>query len=146
MPAGDSVAPRVRRSAPGGLLLILAVSMIATVSPAEIARRWEMFTRSVAGGTIAPGAGSGFWFDPAYAAFLEAVRARTPRDATIVVIVPQYPDVYTYEAAYQLAPRRVIPPDRESEGTFVAAYRYQYRDVLNPDVIRIPNGALFLRR
>jgi len=137
---------RSRRGLTAALLLILSVSMIATVSPAEIARRWEMFTRSVAGGTIAPGEGSGFWFDPAYAPFLEAVRARTPRDATIVVIAPPYPDVYTYEAAYQLAPRRVVPPDRESEATFVAAYRYQYRDVLNPDVIRIPNGALFRRR
>lgn len=120
--------------------------MIATISPAEIARRWEMFSRSVAGQTIAPGRGTGFWFDPAYAPFLEGVRLRTPRDATIVVIAPEYPDVYMYEAAYQLAPRRVVRPGREGEASFVAAYRYQYRDVLNPDVIALPNGALFRRR
>ncbi len=36
--------------------------------------------------------------------------------------------------------------DRLNEASFVAAYRYQYRDVLNPDVMRIPNGALFRRR
>jgi hypothetical protein len=120
--------------------------MVATLSPAEVARRWSTFARSLAGERIPPEKGTGFWFDPAYAAFLEAVRLRTPPDATIVVIAPVYPDVYTYQAAYQLAPRRVVPPGRENEATFVAAYRYQYRDVQNPDVMGIPNGALFRRR
>lgn len=120
--------------------------MVATLSPPEIARRSGMFARSLAGERIPPGKGTGFWFDPAYAAFLEAVRLRTPADATIVVIAPAYPDVYTYQAAYQLAPRRIVPPGHEKEATFVAAYRYQYRDVQNPDVIGIPGGALFRRR
>jgi hypothetical protein len=35
---------------------------------------------------------------------------------------------------------------RENEATFVAAYRYQYRDLRKPDVVRVPNGALFRRQ
>jgi len=120
--------------------------MAATLSPPEVARRWTLLSRSLEGETVAPGKGTGFWFDPAYAAFLEAVRQHTPPDATIVLIVPPRPDVYVYEAAYQLAPRRVVAPGREGEASFVAAYRYQYRDVKNPDSIALPGGALFRRR
>jgi hypothetical protein len=120
--------------------------MIATLSAPELSRRWKLFTRSLAGETITAAERTGFWFDPAYAAFLEAVRRRTPRDATIAVVVPPWPDVYVYQAAYQLAPRRVVQPGRESEATFVAAYRYQYRNVLSPDVVALPNGALYRRR
>jgi cysteine synthase len=61
--------------------------MVATLSPPEIARRWSMFARSLAGERTAPGKGTGFWFDPAYAAFLEGVRLRTPPDATIVTVM-----------------------------------------------------------
>jgi hypothetical protein len=120
--------------------------MAATLSPAEITRRGRLLLRSFAGETITAAERTGFWFDPDYDAFLREVRRRTPRDATIAVVVPSRPDVYVYQAAYQLAPRRVVEPGRESEATFVAAYRYQYREVLNPDVIAVPNGALFRRR
>ena len=120
--------------------------MAATLSPVEAGRRWKLFARSVAGEESSAGPGTGFWFDPAYAPFLEAVRRRTPRDATIVLLVPPRPDVYVYEAAYQLAPRRVVAPGREKEASFVAAYRYQYRDAGNPDVVAVPNGALFRLR
>jgi hypothetical protein len=102
--------------------------------------------RSLAGETIPAAEKTGFWFDPAYAAFLEEVRRRTPTNATIVIVVPPWPDVYVYQAAYQLAPRRIVQPGHEKEASFVAAYRYQYRDVRNPDVIGLPNGALFRRR
>jgi hypothetical protein len=60
--------------------------------------------------------------------------------------VPTWPDVYVYQAAYQLAPRRGVEASREREATFVAAYRYQYRKSLDPDVVELPNGALFRRR
>lgn len=136
----------VRRGLPAALLLVVAASMAATLSPAEITRRGRLLLRSFAGETITAAERTGFWFDPDYDAFLREVRRRTPRDATIAVVVPSRPDVYVYQAAYQLAPRRVVEPGRESEATFVAAYRYQYREVLNPDVIAVPNGALFRRR
>jgi hypothetical protein len=102
--------------------------------------------RSLSGETISAAETTGFWFDPAYAAFLEEVRRRTRRDATIAIVVPPFPSAYVYQAAYQLAPRRVVEPGRESEATFVAAYRYQYRSMPNPDVIELPHGALFRRR
>jgi hypothetical protein len=35
---------------------------------------------------------------------------------------------------------------RENEAGFVAAFRYQYRDGLNPNVMKVPNGALFSRQ
>jgi hypothetical protein len=136
----------VRRGLPAALLLVLAASMVATLSPTEIARRGSLLLRSLAGETITDAERTGFWFDPAYGAFLEEIRRRTPRDATIAVVVPPWPDVYVYQAAYRLAPRRVVERGRENEATFVAVYRYQYRAGLNPDVTALPGGALFRRR
>lgn len=146
MRVADNLPPRARRGLAAALLIVVALPMAATLSPPELARRWKLLARSAAGEKFVPEKGTGFWFDPAYAAFLEGVRQRTPPDATIVVIAPEYPDVYAYEAAYQLAPRRVVQPGREGEASFVATYRYQYRNVLNPDVMQIPHGALFRRR
>jgi hypothetical protein len=146
MSGGARLPDFARRGLPAALLVVVAASMVATLSPTEIARRGSLLLRSLAGETVTAAERTGFWFDPAYAAFLEEVRRRTPRDATIAVVVPPWPDVYVYQAAYQLAPRRVVEPGRESEATFVAAYRYQYRNVPNPDVIALPNGALFRRR
>jgi hypothetical protein len=136
----------VRRGLPAALLLVLAASMVATLSPTEIARRGSLLLRSLAGETITDAERTGFWFDPAYGAFLEEIRRRTPRDATIAVVVPPWPDVYVYQAAYRLAPRRVVERGRENEEMFVAVYRYQYRAGLNPDVTALPSGALFRRR
>lgn len=146
MSAGARLPDFVRRGLPAALLLVAAASMVATLSPTEIAGRSSLVLRSLAGETISTAERTGFWFDPAYGAFLEEVRRRTPRDATIVILVPSYPDVYVYQAAYQLAPRRVVEPVRESEATFVAAYRYQYRAGSKADVTALPGGALFRRR
>jgi hypothetical protein len=120
--------------------------MIATVSPEEIARRGRLLWRSLAGETVTEAERTGFWFDPAYGAFLEGVRRLTPKDATIAIVVPPRPDVYVYQAAYQLAPRRVVEAGRESEATFVAAYPYQVPPGTNSDVTALPGGALFRRR
>jgi hypothetical protein len=146
MPPEDNATGRLRIALATALLAVVAVSMVATLSPSEIARRGRLLLRSLAGETILTAEKTGFWFDPPYAAFLEEVRRRTPRDATIAVLVPSYPDVYVYQAAYQLAPRRVVAPSRENEATFIAAYRYQYRDLRNPEVIPLPGGALFRKR
>jgi hypothetical protein len=146
MSGGARLPDFVRRGLPAALLLVVAASMVATLSPAEIARRGSFLLRSLGGETISASEMTGFWFDPAYAAFLEEVRRRTPRDATIAIVVPPRPSVYVYQAAYQLTPRRVVEPGRENEATFVAVYRYQYRNVPDPDVIELPHGALFRRR
>jgi hypothetical protein len=146
MSGGARLPDFVHRGLPAALLLVVAASMVATLSPTEIARRGSLLLRSLAGETTTDAERTGFWFDPAYGAFLEEVRRRTPRDATIAVVVPPWPDAYVYQAAYQLAPRRVVEPGRENEATFIAAYHYQNPAVLNPDVTALPGGALFRRQ
>ena len=136
----------VRARLPAVLLLVLAASLLATVSPAEIARRGRLLWRSLAGETVTDADRTGFWFDPAYGAFLDGVRRHTPRTATIAIVVPLRPDVYVYQAAYQLAPRRVVQAGREDEATFVAAYPYQASPGTNADVTALPGGALFRRQ
>ena len=135
-----------RERLPAVLLIVLAASLLATVSPVEIARRGRLLWRSLAGETVTDADRTGFWFDPAYAAFLDGVRSHTPRSATIAIVVPPRPDVYVYQAAYQLAPRRVVEAGHEDEATFVAAYPYQRPPGTNADVTTLPGGALFVRR
>lgn len=146
MPPEDNATGRLHIALAALLLAVVAASMVATLSPSEITGRCRLLGRAFAGDTIATDERTGFWFDPAYEAFLDEVRRRTPRDATIALFVPSYPDVYVYQAAYQLAPRRVVEPGRENEATFVADYGYQYRVQPNGGAIALPGGALFRRR
>jgi hypothetical protein len=60
------------------------------------------------------------------------VKAATPETATVAVLVPQRPDVYLYQAAYQLAPRRVVEAKWMDEAGYVATYR--------TDAVRGPGG------
>jgi hypothetical protein len=53
-------------------------------------------------------AATGFLFDRAYGRFLLALSRRLPSDATLCLAVPPSNESYVYEAAYMLAPRRVI--------------------------------------
>jgi len=133
----------VRRGVAAVLLLVVAGSMAKTVALDEVARRWRLLRRAFAGEKVPGGETTGFWFDPSYARFLDEVRRRTPKDATIALVVPSWPDVYVYQAAYQLAPRRVVQAGRENEAGFVAAYGYQ--GTPNASVMPIPGGALFRR-
>jgi len=146
MPARNNATKRLHIAAAAVLLAVVAASMVATLSPSEIARRGQLLWRSVAGETITATGRTGFWFDPAYEAFLDEVRRRTPKDTTIAIVVPSWPDVYVYQAAYQLAPRRVVERGRENEATFVAAYPYQAANGMNPEATAIGGGALFHRR
>ena len=132
----------LRRRVAAALLLVVALSMSMTLSPAEVARRAALFWRSLSGEAIPPGRQTAFWFDPDYAAFLEEVRRRTPSNATIAIVVPPWPDVYVYQAAYQLAPRRVVPQERRAEASWVAAYRQPPAKSPDPNAIAVANGAL----
>jgi hypothetical protein len=116
----------------------MALAVSAAFSP-----RFRLFLRSL-GGAASSGV-VGETRDADYAAFLDAVRRRTPTDATISLVLPAESKAYVSEAVSRLAPRRVVV-GRENEAGFVAAYRYQYRDGLSPDVMKIPNGALFRRQ
>jgi len=114
--------------------------MAATLRPEELARRWHLLARSVSGERISPAEGTGFWFDRDYAVFLEEVRRRTPESATVAVLAPSWPDVYAYQAAYRLAPRRVVDARRANEASFVAAYRIDAAGA--PGAEAIPHGTL----
>ena len=138
MRVADKLPPRARRGLAAARLFVLALAMVAALSP-----RFRLFVRSLGGGTAYGVLGESR--DPEYAAFLDGVRRRTPPEATISLVLPAESKAYVSEAVSRLAPRRVIQ-GRENEATFVAAYRYQYRDVLNPYVIKVPNGALFRRQ
>ncbi len=119
--------------------------MTATLSPAEIERRKRLLSRSLSGEPVSSRDQTGFWFDHEYAAFLEDIRQRTPPDATVAMAVPRWPDVYVYQAAYQLSPRRVVTEERRGEASYVAAYRHQPGRLSDPRVIAVTNGALFRR-
>ena len=129
---------RSRRGLAVALLLVAALAVSAAFSP-----RVRLFLRSLGGSTASGVLGESR--DADYAAFLEAVRRRTPPDATISLVLPAESKAHVSEAVSRLAPRRVFV-GRENEANFVAAYRYQYRDGLSPDVMKVPNGALFRRQ
>ena len=142
-----SVASDAPRGPRRGLAAVVAFAIavsIVLLSPLEFARRFRGSVRSVVSQTFDRGSGESR--DSDYATFLEAVRRLTPPDATIALVLPSDSEADAAEAASRLAPRRILLRGREEEATFVAAYRYQYRDVQNPDVMAIPNGALFRRQ
>ena len=99
---------------------------LGLVSPArwsEVQRDLHRLRRALAGEPVAPAESRGFWFDADFAAFLEDVRRLTPPDSTVAVLVPGQPDLYRYQALYQLVPRRTVDEARIREATFVATYR-----------------------
>ena len=63
-----------------------------------------------------------FWFDPQYAAFIEAVREHTPKESTVALIAPKTVDLYVYCAAYELAPRRIVGGEDMERARYVATY------------------------
>ena len=143
--APASSASSLRRNLAAALLLLVAFSLAATLSPAEVERRARLLTRSLSGEPVSSRDQTGFWFDHEYAVFLEDIRRQTPPNATVAMVVPRWPDVYVYQAAYQLAPRRVVPEDRRSEASYVAAYRHQPGKPPDPKVTAVTNGALIRR-
>jgi len=123
MESGADPAKSLRGGIAAALLLVLGASAASTLEPDGVARRWRLLARAVAGERTPPKLTQGFAFDPDYAAFLQDVRRRTPAEATVAVVLPEATDLYVYQAAYQLAPRRVVDEKREGEASFVAAYR-----------------------
>jgi len=134
---------RLRKALAAALLIVMAASMAATFAPSEFAGRWNRLARSLAGDRTSPAQGTGFWFDRDYAVFLEEVRRRTPASSTVAVLAPAWPDVYVYQAVYQLAPRRVVDLRRVNEANFVAAYRIHAAGA--PGATPIAHGTLSRR-
>jgi len=124
-------------------LLVLAASLTRSFEPAEAFARGRRLARGL-GGEVAPQRdAAGFWFDPDYAAFLADLKALTPENATVAVIVPQRPDLYLYQANYQLAPRRVVGERSKDEASFIATYRSEA--ARGPGGRPIAGGALWAR-
>jgi hypothetical protein len=123
------------------LLVLLGVSMAATLRPREIARRWIFLAKSLGGESLASTEDTRFWFDPAYSKFLEDVKQRTPPGATVAVLVPRSPDTYTYLAVYLLAPRRVVDRPLADRADFVATYGNEHGPPGDP----IAGGTLWRR-
>jgi hypothetical protein len=125
------------------LLVVLAVCLASFQRGSEAARRWVLLERSMSGKAAAPAQGSRFWFDPDYAAFLDAVAAKVAPGATVAVRVPSWPDTYLYLAVYGLAPRRVVDARWIEEAAAVAVYKTEAaRDPVGEP---IPNGTLRTR-
>ena len=143
MPPEDRAPERLQSALAAALLFVVAASMAATFSPSELGGRWNRLARSIAGERISPAQGSGFWFDRDYAVFLEEVRLRTPSSSTVAVLPPTWPDVYVYQAVYQLAPRRDVDSRRVAEADFIAAYRIDAAGA--PGATPIPHGTLSRR-
>ena len=66
--------------------------------------------------------GTSFSFDPDYGPFLMAIRRATPPDATIALRAPRTHELYTYQASYILAPRRLVSDDHAGQAQFEAVY------------------------
>ena len=103
-------------------LLVLAVSLLKSLEPAATLARALRLAAALTGRETVPPEAAGFWFDPDYARFIADVKAATPEDSTVAVVVPQRPDLYLFEASYQLAPRRIVEERWKDEAAFVAAY------------------------
>jgi len=61
-------------------------------------------------------------FDPDYGPFLEAVRDSTPSGSSIALFEPGTSDLYTFQANYLLAPRRLVHQDSLAEADYAAVY------------------------
>lgn len=104
-------------------LLVLAVSLASPLQPRETLARFERLRRALSGDPGYRADRMGFWFDPEYSAFLDDVKRLTPENATVAVLVPRRPDLYVFQAYYQLAPRRVVEERWIGEADVVATYR-----------------------
>jgi hypothetical protein len=87
----------------------------------------------------------GFAFDPGYRLFLEAVEKATPAGATVAVFAPSSSELYLYQAAYRLAPRRVVGKELSESAQFLAVYRRAANRPLPAQAMALPGGFLLKR-
>src|SRR5262245_43085002 len=125
-------------------LLVFAAAMVSKFPFAELPQRIVNAGRLLASHQTVRVDATPFWFDPQYAAFIEAVRERTPRDATVALVVPKTIDLYVYCAAYELAPRKIVGEEEAEHARHVAVYGQTPRPDL-PAGEPIPGGRLILR-
>lgn len=114
-------------------LALLAASFAPSFRPREIRAR------------LVASRDPGFGFDSRYKAFLEAVRSATPETATVAVFAPTNSELYLYQAAYQLAPRRVVGKELSDEAQFLAVYRRGNAPLVPAAAVAVPGGFLLKR-
>jgi hypothetical protein len=131
-----------RRILTGCTLALVAVFEVRVLQIDDVGRRVRGTGQQIHGETIPRSQTTGFYFDPGYADFLMEIARRTPRDATVAVLVPTRPDLYRYQAVYVLAPRRVVASEIP-EAAYVAIYgrRWEPGGAGQP----LPNGTLLPR-
>jgi hypothetical protein len=126
-------------------LVVLAISLVSSLRLELTFARFVRLRMTLRG---EPGYRSdqmAFWFDLAYAEFLEEVRRRTPENATVAIVVPAAPDLYRFQGYYRLAPRRVVEERWMDEAEFVATYRTEIASGRGPGGLAIPGGLLWTR-
>ena len=106
---------RARRTAAALALLLLAASEIRVLSRDELRRARAGFR-----GVGSRLDGSGFAFDRGYGPFLYAADAVAPGGSRMAVAAPRTNELYTYQAHYTLAPRRVAAAPGRAE--YLALY------------------------
>src|SRR5262245_25618136 len=124
-------------------LLVLAVSLASPLKQMETRERLDRLTRAISGQAGWRSDRAGFWFDPAYAAFLDDVKRKTPESSTVAILVPERPDLYRYQAYYRLAPRRVVEERWKDEADVIATYRTEIGR--GPGGVPITGGTLWTR-
>ena len=139
----DRLQPSWRRALAGCCLAAVAVSEVRSLHVEEVSRRFRMVGRQIRGERIPPAESTGFFFDPSYAEFLQEVARRTPPNSTVAVLAPSRPDLYRYQAVYDLAPRRVVEASEISQARYVAIYGPEKERW--PGGRSLPNGTLHSR-
>ena len=124
-------------------LLVFAAVLFGGFPFGELPQRMANARRLLGAHDTARVDATPFWFDPQYAAFIEAVRERTPKDSTVAVIAPKTVDLYVYCAAYELAPRRIVGGEEAGRARYVAIYGPTRLGL--PAGESIPGGALISR-
>ena len=124
-------------------LLLLALSLITPFQPAQTKARLRRLASALRGDPSYRPENMGFWFDPAYLAFLEEVARRAPETATVTVLTPRAPDLYRYQANYRLAPRRVVEERWADEADVAATYKTEMGR--GPGGEEVPGGRIWIR-
>jgi hypothetical protein len=137
-----SAIPAWRRILAGCMLALVAAFDVRVLRIDDVGRRLRRTAQRLHGEDIPRSLTTGFYFDPGYADFLTEIARRTPRDATVAVLVPTRPDLYRYQAVYVLAPRRVVAAEIP-EAAYVAIYgrRWEPGNAGQP----LPYGSLLSR-
>lgn len=127
-----------------GCLLTFLAFEVSQLPPARLLGEWARFRQGLSLPTTEVRLRTSFGFDPGYGRFLEGVRGGTPTEATIALELPKNQEhaLYTYQAWYTLAPRRIVGLELAD---YLAVFRSE-RMSDDPTVVPVPFGIVVRRR